>query len=92
MRRKCDVPGRSPALYSGDQVTAEQLVSDGYITKQKGCTPYTPPNPRSVTWYLPGCTPNVDGTGVVNYADAQLGGHFRDDRVNGRWHIEYLYC
>lgn len=81
-----------PAPDSGDQTTAEQRVIDGYIAKQKGCTPDTPPNPRSVTWDPPGFTPNLGGTGVVDDANPQLGGHFRADWVNGRWHIEYLYC
>lgn len=81
-----------PAPDSGDQATAEQRVIDGYIAKQKGCTPDTPPNPRSVTWDPPGFTPNMGGTGVVNDTDPRLGGQFRADWVNGRWRIEYPYC
>ena len=76
----------------GDQPTAEQRVIDGYTAKQQGCTPGTPPNPQSVTWDPPGFTPSVGGSGNVNDANPQLGGPFRADWVNGRWHIDYLYC
>lgn len=76
----------------GDQPTAEQRVIEGYNAKQKGCTPGTPPNPQSVTWDPPGFTPSVGGSGNVNDANPQLGGPFRADWVNGRWHIDYLYC
>jgi len=38
----------------GDQPTAEQRVIEGYTAKQHGCTPDTPPNPKSVTWDPPG--------------------------------------
>jgi hypothetical protein len=75
-----------------DQPTAEQRVIDGYVEKQKGCTPDAPPNPQSVTWDPPGFTPNVGGSGIVNDANPQLGGHFRADWVNGRWHVDYMYC
>jgi hypothetical protein len=76
----------------GDQTTAEQRIIDGYIPKQKGCTPDLTPNPQGVTWDSPGFTPNVGGTGTVNDADPRLGGEFRADWVDGRWHIEYPYC
>jgi len=76
----------------GDQPTAEQRVMEGYIAKQTSCTPETPPNPQSVTWDPPGFTPDVGGSGNVSDANPQLGGHFRADWVNGRWHIDYLYC
>ena len=75
-----------------DQPTAEQRVIEGYIAKQQGCTPQTPANPQSVTWDPPGFTPNVGGSGNVNDANPQLGGHFRADWVNGRWHIDYMHC
>jgi len=83
---------KDPAPDSGDQATAEQRIIDGYIAKQKGCTPDLPPNPQRITWDPPGFTPNIGGTGIVNDADPRLGGQFRADWVNGRWHIEYLYC
>jgi hypothetical protein len=76
----------------GDQPTAEQRVIEGYTAKQHGCTPDTPPNPQSVTWDPPGFTPSVGGSGNVTDANPQLGGPFRADWVNGRWHIDYLYC
>ncbi len=76
----------------GDQPTAEQRVIQGYTAKQHGCTPDTPPNPQSVTWDPPGFTPSVGGSGNINDANPQLGGPFRADWVNGRWHIDYLYC
>jgi hypothetical protein len=82
----------APAPDSGDQATAEQRIIDGYVAKQKGCTPDLPPNPQSVTWDPPGFMPNVGGTGNINDADPRLGGHFRADWVNGRWNIEYMYC
>ena len=84
------VPPNPPDL--GDQPTAEQRVIEGYTVKQHGCTPDTPPNPKSVTWDPPGFTPSVGGSGNVNDANPQLGGPFRADWVNGRWHIDYLYC
>jgi hypothetical protein len=81
-----------PAPDGGDQATAEQKVIDGYKQKQINCTPNLPPNPQSVTWDPPGFAPYVGGTGVVHDANPQLGGQYRADYVNGRWHIEYLYC
>jgi len=29
---------------------------------------------------------------MIRDADPQLGGQYRADYVNGRWHIEYPYC
>ena len=81
-----------PASDGGDQATAEQKIIDGYVKKQINCTPNLPPNPQSVTWDPPGFAPNVGGTGVIHDANPQLGGHYRADYVNGRWHIEYPYC
>ncbi len=81
-----------PAPDAGDQATAEQKIKDGYVTKQMNCTPNLPPNPQSVTWDPPGFAPYVGGTGVVHDANPQLGGQYRADYVNGRWHIEYPYC
>jgi hypothetical protein len=81
-----------PAPDAGDQATAEQKVIDGYVKKQVNCTPNLPPNPQSVTWDPPGFAPYVGGSGVVHDANPQLGGQYRADYVNGRWHIEYLYC
>ncbi len=77
---------------TGDQTTAEQRIIDGYVAKQKGCTPDLTPNPLGVIWDSPGFTPNLGGIGRVNDADPRLGGQFRADWVNGRWHIEYPYC
>lgn len=65
---------------------------DGYIKKQVNCTPDLPPNPQSVTWDPPGFAPYAGGSGVIHDANPQLGGQYRADYVNGRWHIEYLYC
>jgi hypothetical protein len=84
-------PG-DPAPDGGDQATAEQKIKDGYIQKQINCTPNLPPNPQSITWDPPGFAPNVGGSGVIRDANPQLGGQYRADYVNGRWHIEYLYC
>jgi hypothetical protein len=81
-----------PAPDGGDQATAEQRIIDGYVKKQINCTPNLPPNPQSVTWDPPGFAPYVGGTGVVHDANPQLGGQYRADYVNGRWHIEYPYC
>jgi hypothetical protein len=81
-----------PAPDAGDQATAEQKIKDGYVKKQMNCTPNLPPNPQSVTWDPPGFAPYVGGTGVVHDANPQLGGQYRADYVNGRWHIEYMYC
>jgi hypothetical protein len=76
----------------GDQTTAEQRIVDGYVAKQRGCTPDLAPNPQGVNWDPPGFTPNVGGTGTVRDADPRLGGQFRADWVNGRWNIVYPYC
>jgi len=81
-----------PAPDGGDQATAEQKVIDGYRKKQINCTPDLPPNPQSLTWDPPGFAPNVGGTGVIHDANPQLGGQYRADYVNGRWHIEYPFC
>ena len=81
-----------PAPDGGDQATAEQQIIDGYVKKQINCTPNLPPNPQSVTWDPPGFAPYVGGTGVIHDANPQLGGQYRADYVNGRWHIEYPYC
>jgi hypothetical protein len=81
-----------PAPDGGDQATAEQKIIDGYVKKQINCTPNLPPNPQSVTWDPPGFAPYVGGTGVIHDANPQLGGQYRADYVNGRWHIEYPYC
>jgi hypothetical protein len=81
-----------PAPDGGDQTTAERKIIDGYTKKQINCTPNLPPNPQSVTWDPPGFVPFVGGTGVVHDANPQLGGQYRADYVDGRWHIEYPYC
>jgi hypothetical protein len=81
-----------PAPDGGDQATAEQKIKDGYVKNQTNCTPLLPPNPQSVTWDPPGFAPYVGGTGVVHDANPQLGGQYRADYVNGRWHIEYPHC
>jgi hypothetical protein len=81
-----------PPPDGGDQVSAEQKIIDGYKAKQINCTPNLPPNPQSITWDPPGFAPYVGGTGSIHDANPQLGGQYRADYVNGRWHIEYLYC
>jgi hypothetical protein len=81
-----------PPPDGGDQTTAEQKIIDGYKAKQINCTPGLPPNPQSITWDPPGFAPYVGGTGTIRDADPRLGGQYRADYVNGRWHIEYLYC
>ncbi len=81
-----------PVPDAGDQATAEQKIIDGYVAKQMNCTPDLPPNPQSITWDPPGFAPYVGGTGAVHDANPQLGGQYRADYVNGRWHIEYPYC
>jgi hypothetical protein len=81
-----------PPPDGGDQATAEQKIMDGYKQKQINCTPNLPPNPQSLTWDPPGFAPYVGGTGVIHDANPQLGGQYRADYVNGRWHIEYPYC
>ncbi len=81
-----------PAPDAGDQATAEHRIIDGYVKKQLTCTPDLPPNPQSVTWDPPGFAPYAGGSGVIRDANPQLGGQYRADYVNGRWHIEYPYC
>jgi hypothetical protein len=82
----------APSPDLGDQTTAEQRIVDGYLTKQRACTPEQKPSPNGVAWDAPGFVPNVGGTGTINDADPGLGGPFRADWVNGRWHIEYRFC
>lgn len=82
----------APVPDAGDQATAERAVIDGYIKKQVGCTPTMPPNPVSITWDPPGFAPGAGGSGLIHDADPALGGQYRADYVDGRWHIEYLYC
>jgi hypothetical protein len=82
----------TPGPDLGDQTTAEQRIIDGYVTKQRACTPEEAPSPSGVAWDAPGFVPNVGGTGMINDANPGLGGPFRADWVNGRWHIEYRYC
>jgi hypothetical protein len=81
-----------PPPDGGDQASAEQKIIDGYKAKQINCTPNLPPNPQSITWDPPGFAPYVGGTGSIHDANPQLGGQYRADYVDGRWHIEYLYC
>lgn len=81
-----------PPPDGGDQASAEQKIVDGYKAKQINCTPNLPPNPQSITWDPPGFAPYVGGTGSIHDANPQLGGQYRADYVNGRWHIEYMYC
>ena len=81
-----------PPPDGGDQASAEQKIIDGYKAKQINCTPNLPPNPQSITWDPPGFAPYVGGTGSIHGANPQLGGQYRADYVNGRWHIEYMYC
>jgi len=90
--RACAQDPVPPGPDVGDQATAEQRIVDGYLTKQRGCTPDLAPNPQGVTWDSPGFTANVGGTGTVRDADPRLGGQFRADWVDGRWHIVYPYC
>lgn len=82
----------APAPDGGDQAAAERAIIDGYVKKQVGCTPTMPPNPTSIAWDPPGFTPGVGGSGLIHDANPALGGQYRADYVDGRWHIEYLYC
>ena len=82
----------APAPDGGDQTTAERAIIDGYIKKQVGCTPTMAPHPVSITWDPPGFTPGVGGFGLIHDANPALGGQYRADYVDGRWHVEYLYC
>lgn len=82
----------APGTDGTDQATAERAIIDGYVKKQVGCTPTMPPNPVSVSWDPPGFTPGVGGSGLIHDANPALGGQFRADYLDGRWHVEYLYC
>lgn len=82
----------APAPDGGDQATAERAIIDGYIKKQVGCTPTMAPHPVAVAWDPPGFTPGVGGSGLIHDANPALGGQYRADYVDGRWHVEYLYC
>lgn len=81
-----------PTPEDGDQGGAQRRIIDDHIAKQRGCRPDLPPRPQAVDGDPPGFQPNVGGTGNITDADPRLGGQFRADRVNGRWHIEYPFC
>ena len=46
----CPQDPAPPGPDLGDQATAEQRIIDGYLTKQRGCSPDLAPNPQGVTW------------------------------------------
>jgi len=50
----CPKQPAPPDPDTGDQTTAEQRIIDGYVAKQKGCTPDLTPNPLGVIWDSPG--------------------------------------
>src|SRR3954471_13331997 len=76
------------------QDSAEWWVTDGYFTKQIGCTPNTPGNPLSITWDWPGFVPAIGGAGMINDASPALGGHFTTHwvPVPGYWDTQYEFC
>ncbi|WP_422747119.1 hypothetical protein ACN27E_05190 [Mycobacterium sp. WMMD1722] len=82
----------SPNVPLPTQDSAEKTIVDGYIAKQIGCTPDSPPQFESITWYPPGFVDAVGGTGMIHDANPALGGEFTATWTGGEWDVEYLYC
>lgn len=79
-----------PALGSGDQVSAEQAIANGYLSTQSGCGAPAPPAPGSIAWDPPGFISNIGGTGAFNDPNAPLVDRFRAAYADGSWNIEFL--
>lgn len=82
----------SPNIPLPTQDSAEKTIVDGYIAKQIGCTPDSPPQFESITWYPPGFLYAVGGTGMIHDASPALGGEFTATWTGTEWDVEYLYC
>jgi hypothetical protein len=79
-----------PALGSGDQVSAEQSIINGYLSTQSGCGAAAPPAAGSIAWDPPGFVSNVGGSGVFNDPNAPLVDRFRAAYADGLWNVEFL--
>jgi hypothetical protein len=79
-----------PILGSGDQVTAEQAIANGYLSMQSGCGTVAPPTLGSIAWDPPGFVSNTGGSGVFNDPNAPLVDRFRAAYADGMWNIEFL--
>jgi hypothetical protein len=78
-----------PALGSGDQVSAEQAIINGYLSTQSGCGAAAPPAPGSIAWDPPGFISNIGGSGVFNDPNAPLVDRFRAAYADGLWNVEF---
>lgn len=78
-----------PALGSGDQVSAEQAIINGYLSTQSGCGAAAPPAPGSIAWDPPGFVSNIGGSGVFNDPNAPLVDRFRAAYADGLWNVEF---
>lgn len=78
-----------PALGSGDQVSAEQAIANGYLSTQSGCGAAAPPTPGSIAWDPPGFISNIGGSGAFNDPNAPLVDRFRAAYADGSWNIEF---
>jgi hypothetical protein len=79
-----------PDLGSGDQLSAEQAIINGYLSTQSGCGAAAPPTPGSIAWDPPGFISNIGGSGVFNDPNAPLVDRFRAAYTDGSWNIEFL--
>ncbi|MCK0174270.1 MULTISPECIES: hypothetical protein [Mycobacteriaceae] len=82
----------SPNVPAPTQDSAEKTIVDGYIAKQIDCTPDSPPQFESLTWYPPGFVYAVGGAGMISDANPALGGEFTATWTGSEWAVEYLYC
>jgi hypothetical protein len=93
----CALVAQCPAAYADPytpvqtQDNAEFAIADGYIVKQMGCTPDSPPVFESVTWDPPGFT-SEGGTGMIHDANPALGGQFAARWAGDYWDVEYQFC
>ncbi|WP_006243467.1 hypothetical protein [Mycolicibacterium tusciae] len=83
--------GADPYTPVQTQDNAEFAIADGYIVKQMNCTPELSPAFESLTWDLPGFTPE-GGTGMIHDANPGLGGPFAARWAGDYWDVEYQFC
>jgi hypothetical protein len=83
-----------PALGSGDQISAEQAIINGYVSTQSGCGAAAPPTLGSIAWDPPGFISNIGGSGAFNDPNADPNApvvdRFRAAYTDGLWNVEFL--
>jgi hypothetical protein len=78
-----------PGLGTGDQVSAEQAIANGYLSMQSGCGTVAAPTPGSISWDPPGFTSNIGGSGAFNDPNAPVVDRFRAAYADNSWNIEF---